>query len=131
MISPAEMGRLWFDEVWGKRRKEAIRELSAPNAVGHIAFRDSHIEEFEGYHATMLAACPDITIEVEQVLADGDQAAVRWRASGTHLHDAFGIPAKGRSWSLHGVTWLTVREGQIVEAWDCWDQTALFAKWAE
>jgi steroid delta-isomerase-like uncharacterized protein len=131
MSSPAELARRWFEEVWGKRRKEAIRELSAPKAVGHIAFRDSHVEEFEEYHTELLKACPDLQVEVEQILADGDQAAVRWRASGTHQNDAFGIPAKHRHWSLHGVTWFIVRDGKIVEAWDCWDQRALFARWAE
>jgi steroid delta-isomerase-like uncharacterized protein len=131
MISPAEMGRLWFEEVWSKRRSAAIRELSAPGAVGHLAFRDAHVADIEGYHAAMLAACPDLTIEVEHVLADGEQVAVRWRARGTHRHDAFDIPAKGRPWSLCGVTWLRVSEGQIAEAWDCWDQSALLAKWAE
>ena len=30
--------------------------------------------------------------------------------------------------AIKGITWLTVREGRIVEGWDAWDSTGLFAQ---
>jgi steroid delta-isomerase-like uncharacterized protein len=43
------------------------------------------------------AAFPDMHMDPEQVLVDGDTAVARVRATGTHQGDLMGIPATGRS----------------------------------
>jgi predicted ester cyclase len=53
--------------------------------------------------------------------ADGDHVFVRWRARGTHRGDCLGRPAIGRPVDFRGMTWLTFRNGLIVEGWDSWN----------
>ena len=132
MPTSLEVARTYFDEVWTKRRRGAIAELSAPYAVGYLPFGGTkHISDVEAFHDALIYACPDFKLTVEEAIATGEHVAVRWLATGTHERDAFGLVAKNRAFEVRGVTWLRIRDGKIIEAWDCWDQGGLFMKWAE
>ena len=48
---------------------------------------------------------------------DGDPAAVRWSAAGTHEGDGLGVPATHRRVRLTGIDILRVQDGRIVERW--------------
>src|SRR5687768_14404082 len=92
-----EIGRRWFEEVWNSRRDESVTELMAPDAYGHVEGGEYRGPEgFREMQSTLLNALPDVRIEIEDILAEGDRAAVRWRATGTHGGDAFGFPASKR-----------------------------------
>ena len=118
----AVLGRRWFQEVWNDRRDEAITELMAPDAVGHMEGGDAHGPEgFRNIRAMFLQALPDLHITVENVLSDGNQVAVRWRARGTHAGELMGIPATGQKVDFCGTSWINVRDGQLAEGWDTWN----------
>ena len=82
-------------------------------AFGHPATR-------EGYKQTVAqfrASFPDLSMIVEDILAEGDKVALRFRARGTH-HGAFGaFEASGRPIDFTGTAMALVRNGQIVELW--------------
>lgn len=71
--------------------------------------------------ANVLDAFPDIQVEVEDTAADGDHVVVCWRARGTHRGDGLGIPATGRSVDFRRMTWLTFKNGVIVEGRGSWN----------
>jgi len=123
----ATLARHWFEQVWNRRRPEFINELAAPDCLGHHPDGDTQgIATWRtAIYEPMLAALPDIAVTVEDVIADGERAVVRWRARGTHAGDGYGIPPTGRSIDMSGMTWLRIREGRIVEGWDCWNQDGL------
>ena len=60
-------------------------------------------------------------LSVENVVASGDDAVVRWRFTGTHRGTIFGVTGSGRPIDVHGMTWLRFRDGKIVEGWDGWN----------
>lgn len=78
-------------------------ELSAPDGI-----RD--------YFATIFAAVPDWRFEVLDLVAEGDQVAVRWRAGGTFdgTGKFQGLTPNGRPVELEGADVLTVEDGKIV-----------------
>ncbi len=116
------LGRRWFEEVWNERRDEAIDELMASNAVGHMEGGDVHgPAEFRNARAVFLNALPDMHITVEGVLSQGDQAVVRWRVQATHTGELLGIPPTHLKVEVRGMSWLTVRHGKVVEGWDTWN----------
>ena len=81
----AAIARRWFEEVWNERRDEAIGELMARNAIGHMEGGDVHgPEEFRAGRAVFLNALPDMHITIENIVSEGDQAAVRWLVRATH-----------------------------------------------
>jgi len=123
---PKTVARRWFEEVWNSRSDEAVDELMSSDAPGHVEGSEVRgPEDFRKMKAMFLSALPDIVIEIEDIVGEGDRAAVRWHARGTHLGDGFGFPATKQSVNVRGTTWLTVREGRIVEGWDTWNLGAL------
>lgn len=123
-----ELGRRWFEEVWNRRRDDEIDELMDPDAYGHVEGGEyrgpSGFREMQGM---FLSALPDVHIEIEDILAEGDRAAVRWHARGTHSGEGLGVKASGRQIDIRGTTWLTVRDGKIIEGWDTWNLSAMLA----
>ena len=122
-MSAREVGIRWFNEVWNDRKAELIPELMAQDAVGHLEGGRTVTgpEEFTAFHSAMFAAIPDMKFEIVDTLAENDDVCVRWEATGTHTGDMLGIPARGARVSVHGVTWLRVVDGHIVEGWDNWN----------
>ena len=118
------LSRRWFDEVWNNRRKSAIPELSHPHArVFGLAEpgRSIDIQDFLPFYERFLAAFPDIHIDVDDVIVEGDQSALRLRATGTHTGDAMGIPPSGNRINLSGIIWTRWKDGKIIEAWNEFD----------
>ena len=111
----------WFHEVWVERRTETIDELFPPGSIGHTENGDQGPAEFKAGREGLLNAFPDMHVEVEDTAADGDQVVVRWRARGTHRGDGLGMPPTNRKVDFRGMTWLTFRNGVIVEGWDSWN----------
>jgi steroid delta-isomerase-like uncharacterized protein len=111
--------RRWFQEVWNDRRTATIDELMHPDGVCHAdqgelrgpaAFREQQFGPF-------VAAFPDLRVDVEEVLADGDQAVVRWTARGTHLGAELGFAPTGKPVTMAGMTWIKTRNGKFAEGW--------------
>ena len=53
------------------------------------------------YFRIMLAAFPDMRMDVQDSFASGDKAVARLRISGTHQGEFMGIPATGKSVSVN------------------------------
>jgi steroid delta-isomerase-like uncharacterized protein len=116
------IGRCWFEEVWSKRRDDLVDEFMTADSIGHVEggeFRGP--AGFRQMRDMFLSALPDLHIDVEDVISDGDRAAVRWRARGTHSGDGLGFAASHQRIDVRGTTWLVVRDDKIVEGWDTWN----------
>jgi len=72
-------------------------------------------KEGEKQQAAAFRSALGIRSQVQDVLVDGDQAAVHWRTSGTHKGEFFGMPPTGKSFTIHGVSLLRVQDGKVVE----------------
>src|SRR4051812_6632280 len=68
------------------------------------------------YFGGIFRALPDFRLEVVSMVAEGDDVAVRWRATGTFDGDGTfeGLAPNGRSVELEGLDLLTVKDGKIV-----------------
>ena len=92
--------RRWFEEVWNKRREEAIEEMLGPHGIAHgLAESGEDLPgpaEFRRFYRQFRSGFPDIRIKVDQVIGEGDTTAVRFTAYGSHTGDGLGIKATGR-----------------------------------
>ena len=125
----ATLARRWFEEVWNQRRAETVDELLRPDSVCHTDGGDLvGPAPFLAFRAEILAALPDLHVAVEDVVADGDRVAVRWRATGTHTGPFAGKRATGQAVAFQGVTWIRCAGGKMVEGWDCFDRSGLIQR---
>jgi steroid delta-isomerase-like uncharacterized protein len=78
------------------------------------------------YFRFMLAAFPDMRMDVQDVIASGDKAVARLRVSGTHMGDFAGIPATGNPVSVNNIDIFRFNEdGLACEHWGVVDQLAM------
>ncbi len=78
------------------------------------------------YFRMMLAAFPDMRMDVEDVIASGDKAVARLRVTGTNKGDFIGIPATGKSASVKLIDITRFGDdGLAREHWGVVDQLAL------
>jgi steroid delta-isomerase-like uncharacterized protein len=78
------------------------------------------------YFRFMLAAFPDMRMDVQDVIASGDKAVARLRVSGTHMGDFAGIPATGNPVSVNNIDIFRFSEdGLACEHWGVVDQLTL------
>ena len=69
------------------------------------------------YERALLANAPDARYAVDDVVANGDRVAVRWRILATHTHEWFGVPPTGRPLTVEGVAIYRVQDDRLMERW--------------
>jgi steroid delta-isomerase-like uncharacterized protein len=118
--------RRWFEEVWNKGRAAAIDELLAPNGVVHGLGEDMQgPAAFKPFHAAYRDAFPDVRIELEDLLAEGDKVAFRWSATATHRGNGLNFAATNRPVRFSGMGIIRVENGKLVEGWNIFDQLGM------
>ena len=116
----------WFDEVWNKGREEAIGEMFADDGVAHGLSEDVNHpitgpKEFKPFHQTFRGAFPDITVNVEDMIAEGDKVVARCTVRGKHAGNHLGIAASQAPVDFTGIAIVRISDGKIVEAWNNFD----------
>ena len=124
-----ELMRRWFREVWNEGKIETIHELLASDAVAtgqaEQGMKIHGPAEFVPFVERIRGAFSDITFVIEDSVGARDKVVVRWSATMTHSGDHLGIPASGKPVRITGMTMVRIRNGQVVEGWDNWDQLAM------
>ena len=130
-MSPEEVARAWFEDVWNKGDESAIDRLFAEDGVAHGLFDASGNElvgpaGFKPLVQAMRGALHDLQVTVEDVVTTGDRAASRFVIRAVHRGDTLGIPVTGRSVEFTGMSFIRVKDGKIAEAWNNVDFPAMF-----
>ena len=121
-----QLARRWFTEVWNARRFELIDEMLAHDCSGYMqgigAVEGSH--QFKSRMGEILGALPDLHIEIDDAIGEGDKVAVRWTARATHV-GGLGAPPSNRRVQIHGLIWMEFADGKLARAWDGWNHDGL------
>lgn len=95
----------------------SFSQLLSPNYVNH-SFPDARGPEgMQRVMSQFFTAFPDMHVEVEDVIAEGNKAASRGVMYGTHQGEFMGIPATGKRIAIgYSDTW-RFEGGMAVENW--------------
>jgi ketosteroid isomerase-like protein len=109
VLSPAEVLDRMTD-AYNRGDYDAGMALFDPQAVDHSApgGPSSDLAAWRARWERSRAEVPDLRVEVEQVLVDGDMVARRLRTSGHR---------DGRPVAMRGMDMVRVRDGRLVEHW--------------
>jgi steroid delta-isomerase-like uncharacterized protein len=123
----------WFERVWNQQRPEAIDELLAEDATvhGHADADGKDIRGPEGFkpmHRAFCDAFPDLRIQVDDCLSEGDRLAFRCTVTGTHTGSGLGMEPTGRAVKFTGMGFVRVDGNLIVEAWNNFDFQSMNAQ---
>lgn len=83
---------------------ELPADFTGPNLYRGLA--ESTREVFDG-----------LSYEIEDVLVDGDEVAVRWTMRGTHSGPLFGVAASGEEVEAAGIEIDRFEDGKLVASW--------------
>ena len=119
----AAIARRWFEEVWNQRSGEesADRTASSDATQALNGFEILAAAQFLPVRASLLEAFPDLRVSIVEILACGTDVVVRWEASGTSRGAALSLQPSHRHVHFHGITWLRLEDGRLVEGWDSWN----------
>ena len=129
--SPAANVELLRASLWAFNAgdTDACLAFLAPDFVINLAElpeprrgRDAWREGFE----IMKHAFPDLQAQIEDILAERDEVAIRLRLRGTHRGDFVGLPATGRTIEYVSHEFYRFAGGLIAEEWICSDTATLF-----
>jgi len=89
------------------------------------------VEGVRRFFAMFRDAMPDVDVTIDELIADGDRAAVATTIRGTHTGELLGMPATGRRLEVVGVDMVRVRDGRIVEHRGLTDTVGLMRQLAD
>jgi C-1 hydroxylase len=84
--------------------------------------------DLDTYIATLqlvVAAVPDTSLEIQQIVATDEYATLRYTVHGTHLHDFHGIPPSNAPITMPVMGLVRVKDGLLSEGWYVFDSGML------
>jgi predicted ester cyclase len=102
----------------GERDEGVVDELFAPGFVSHNMPPElpQGVEGVKAFFGMFRDAFPDVEVAIDEVVADGDRAAVATTTTGTHTGELMGMAPTGRRVSVTGIDMIRVdASGRIAE----------------
>ena len=117
----------WIDLV-NAREFERLSEDWAKDAIVH---QSSDVDDVVGLDAFVAllkmfyTAMPDLEINVEDIVGEGNTVFLRTSSHGTHTGELLGIPGSGRAVTYKGIATYYLADGKITHEWFNDDMFAL------
>ncbi len=70
-------------------------------------------------------AFPDVTLKIEEQIAEGERVVTRWTGRGTNRGALGNMAPTGKQATVTGITIDRIAGGKIVESWTNWDTLGL------
>jgi predicted ester cyclase len=119
----------WFEEVWNKGRADAVDEMFAAEGIARGLGQDLHgPAEFKVFHSTFREAFPDVRVQVDEMIAEGDKVAYRLTATCTHRGNGLGFAPTGRPACFGVMGSVRIANGRITEGWNLLDQFGMLTQ---
>jgi steroid delta-isomerase-like uncharacterized protein len=112
-----------YEEIINKGNLNVADEMFTSDYV----YRSPGSPEFRGPDGfkqlvTMYrSAFPDLHLNLDELVAEGDTVVSRWTGGGTHRGELMGIPPTGKQVTVMGVVISRFSGGKAVEDWELLD----------
>lgn len=118
--------RRFIEEVFVRRDERAVDELTHPEFTPHSwPGVKRGLDSLKQAVQRVSAGLDDVSMKIEDMIAEEDRVAVRLTAHATHRGDFMGMPATGRSYTISETHIFRVRDGKVVEHWRDADMLSL------
>jgi steroid delta-isomerase-like uncharacterized protein len=108
-----------FLQAWSAGGQGLVDELAHPDLVVSYPHWGEPVRGREAFKALLtqtFAFFPDMRIEAEELLAEGDRVVVRWTYTATHQnHELFGVQPSGKPVRVAGFTMYKISNGKVIE----------------
>jgi steroid delta-isomerase-like uncharacterized protein len=106
---------------------DALDEMVASDITDHdpAPGQAPGLEGVKDYFSSLHAAFPDVHMEVEDMIAEGDKVVARVSVGGTHQGEFMGIAPTGNRVTITGIDILRITDGKVVEHWGKFDDLGM------
>jgi len=116
----------YFTEVASQGNLESMDQICAANMLYHDPALPHDLrtsEDLKQHLTTLRGAFPDVSFNVNKLIAEGNTVVAFWTMTGTHLGQGLipNLPPTGRQIRASGIDFLRVVDGKIVEDWSEWN----------
>ena len=116
----------WFDEVWNQKNTATIRELIAEDAILHGLSQPGAEplrgpKEFQKFHEIFLTAFPDVHVDLDEVVIEGDKIAGYFTVTATQKGDFLNMPRSDKKVKFAGSGVCRMKDGKFAEVWNVID----------
>jgi steroid delta-isomerase-like uncharacterized protein len=112
-----------YVEAFNRGDFDELRAIYAPEAVVQGVLGQGGMDKVIGIWRELHQAF-QIELKVEQMIAEGDQVAVRYTERGTFRGAFRGQPPSGKSYELVAMEWFLVKDGRIQRRWGARDASS-------
>jgi predicted ester cyclase len=117
--------RRYFEEFFNDRALDGAADVCATDYTEHALapFGDAEPGAVDGPGhlrrtvAWLTDQYPDLRMDVEALVAEGDLVAARVLSVGTYTGGAHVVPPTGKSFSSRQTHWFRVADGKLTEHW--------------
>ena len=118
--------RRWYEEGWNAGNEQTLVEQVVDADVSQASTGEIlGLEELRRICSTNRTAFPDISFVIHDLVAEGDQVAVRWTFTGRHQGEFMGVAPTGKHVTFRGMAMLRMEGGKVVEVEDKFDGLAI------
>lgn len=113
-----------FKEVWNEGKLELIDEFNTPNAVIHdpyVPIKTKGPAAAREYLQFFRKSFPDLILNVEDQIAEGDKLVAFLTVTGTHKGEFLGIAPTFKKTTVSCVVMLRFEGDRIAESQSLWD----------
>lgn len=114
-----KIARQVFEEIQSQGKTDLVDQIVAKDYVGHTPPKDFHGPEgAKQFEAMLRSAFPDLSVTVEDQVAEGDKVTTRWTFRGTQQGEFQGIPPTHKQVKMSGITIFRIANGKLIEGWN-------------
>ena len=129
--TPESILRAWFDGVWNRGDETTIdRLLHADGVIHGLPTPDGQpirgAQAFRPFYQAFRSAFPDISVEILDVVVQGQRAVARCRVTGTQRGALPDAPATGLPVDFEGFAMCEVEGDHVTAAWNCFDFQTMY-----
>ena len=109
-----------YEEFWNQGNFAALAEIVSPDYVLHVPTPPGAPTGREGLQWVIQmyrAAFPDIHVQIEDQLAEGDKVLTRITIRGTHQGQLMHIPPTNKAVTFTAMVVTRFKDGQNIEGW--------------
>ncbi len=99
--------------------EDVAERLVGENVLSHDALpgQEPGREGLKAAFRVLRGAFPDLSPDLQDLVAEGDRVVARFVVTGTHTGDFLGMPPTGKTFAYDEITIVRFEDGRIVEHW--------------
>lgn len=114
------IARRWSEDLWSRGDLSVANEIVSPDYVRHDPgdpFPARGPDDVKRIVSMLRSMLPDLTITVDQMVAEGDFVVSRYTSTATDTRGYMGMPPTGKSIKTTAMQMFRFADGKIVESW--------------